>query len=109
MGEPVTQLTLFEDMKDPKLERFEEFHAANPGVYDTLAREARRLKEVGHKRYSIQALFEIVRWHRALQTTSDEGFKLSNDFKPFYARLIDRNESDLKGFFVLKRTKWGEL
>jgi hypothetical protein len=105
----VIQLTLFEDMKDPKLERFEEFHSQNPQVYAMLVREARRLRAVGHRRYSIQALFEIVRWHRALETTDDTGFKLSNDFKPFYARLIDRNEEDLHGFFVLKRTKWGEL
>jgi len=82
--------------------QFKAFHLANPRIYRELVRLARDLKLKGHQRYGISGLFEVIRWHRHMETT-DPQFKLSNNHKPYYARLIMAREKDLNGFFQLNR------
>ena len=77
---------------------FNAFHAENPHVYNELVRLARHAKRKGLDRWSIASLFEIVRWETALRT-SGSMFKLNNNYKPYYARLIMANEENLRGFF----------
>ena len=89
---------------DAKLEReFLEFHLANPDVYTALLNYAVQLQARGRKRYGIGALFEVLRWHKAM-TTTDPDFKLNNNHRAFYARLIMTRESALDGFFSVRRS-----
>lgn len=81
--------------------RFEAFHAANPEVYEVLVRMARRLKASGRASYSIAGIYEVCRYDRYV-TTKGESFKLENNFRSRYARLIMEKESDLAGFFVVR-------
>lgn len=74
----------------------------NPHVYDGLKRLAYQLHEAEHERYSMKALFEIIRWEHDLKTTSRD-FKLNNNFTALYARLIMKHEPKLKGFFRTRR------
>ena len=83
-------------------QKFQSFHKDNPHVYDTLRDLAFHLKKRGRKTYSINGLFEVVRWHIAMQTT-DEQFKLNNNFRSRYARLLMDNEPALRGFFRLRK------
>ena len=46
-------------------------------------------------------LFEVLLWQRMLQTT-DEDFKLNNNYAPRYARMIMENNQDLDGVFELR-------
>lgn len=82
-------------------DRFREFHDANPEVYDELVALARRAADRGHRRMGIDMLFNIVRWNRLMSTvdTDRTGFKLNNDFRSHYARLIMSQEPDLEGLF----------
>ena len=86
-------------------QKFHEFHRNNPHVYTFLVSAARKLQARGVDRYSIAGLFEVFRYESALSTTDSSGFKLSNNYKPYYARLIMTRESDLDGYFVLHRLK----
>ena len=96
------------DLFDPiGTAKFREFHADNPWVYRELVQLARQALERGRKRYGICALFELVRWHRMIKTTGDD-FKLNNNHKPHYARLIMANEIDLRGFFETRELRKGE-
>ncbi len=79
-------------------EKFERFHEANPGVYNTLVKEALNLRERGFKRFSISLLYERVRWLYLIETRG-EGFKLNNNYRSEYARLIMKQVPELKGFF----------
>jgi hypothetical protein len=81
--------------------KFIEFHNENPWVYRELRRLALGLKKRGRGYYGIGALFEVLRYERAMTTTDDE-FKLNNNHRAFYARLLMRNESQLDGFFALR-------
>lgn len=79
-------------------ERFEQFHEDNPHVYAILVNISREGKRRGISRWSIAGAFEVARYERKF-STSDETFKIRNDFKPHYARLIMAKEPDLDGFF----------
>ena len=78
--------------------KFQEYHEANPHVYSGLKELALRLKRRGRQHYGIKALFEVMRYERALTTVGDE-FKLNNNYTSLYARLLMDNEPELKGFF----------
>lgn len=86
-------------------ERFKAFHAANPHVYKALVKLALDLKAKGRTLYGIGTLFEVVRWHYHMTTKDDADFKINNNHKPYYARLIMLKESDLKDFFKI-RDQW---
>ena len=80
---------------------FEEFHRDNPKVYAKLVELARGLAARGHRKIGIGMLFEVVRWHHYMQT-SDPVFKLNNNHRSRYARLIMRSEPDLSTIFDLR-------
>ena len=82
-------------------ERFEQFHSDNPHVYDVRVSISREGRRRGMSQWSIAGAFEVARYERRFSTT-DESFKIRNDFKPHYARLIMEREGDLKGFFIIK-------
>ena len=44
-------------------------------------------------------LFEIVRWRRGVVTVIGDGFRLNNNYRSRYARLIESQEPDLEGIF----------
>lgn len=99
------QRSLFDRTVPSTAERFAEFHRENPDVYSELVKLARQLKRSGHTRYSIAGLFEVVRFNASLETTSDDGFKINNDYKPLYAREIMEREKDLADFFETRERR----
>jgi len=83
---------------------FEKFHSENPEIYEELIKQARALKAMGREKYGVKSLFEVIRWHRAMNTRGDD-FKLNNNHAPFYARRIMAREPDLDGFFEIRAQK----
>ncbi len=79
-------------------EQFLAFHAANPHVYTELRRMAVNLKGQGTMRYGIGSLFEVLRWRYAMQTQGS-AFKLNNNWRSRYARLLMDEVAELDGFF----------
>lgn len=67
---------------------FEEFHAANPHVFELFVRFARQVKARGFQKYSARTILERIRWHTDTETTRDDGFKLNDHHTPFYSRLV---------------------
>jgi hypothetical protein len=80
-------------------ERFTAFHNGNPQVYKGIVEIARQMKGRGVQKMGIALIFERLRWLHFIEVHSTEGFKLSNDFRAEYARLIMRREPDLADFF----------
>ena len=84
-------------------ERFEQFHRLNPWVYDSLVELVRDYRRRGYPAIGIGHLVEILRWLRRGKTydpTAD--FKLSNDYRSRYSRLIMAQEPDLDGFITTR-------
>jgi hypothetical protein len=44
-------------------------------------------------------LYEVLRWNYYMSVDSVEEYKLSNDFRACYARLIMEQDPDLNGIF----------
>lgn len=81
---------------------FETFHTKNPHVYKHLVTLARQVRDTGYKHYSINSLFERLRWHYQFDVVTSDRFKLNNNFRSRYARLVMEKETDLQGFFKLR-------
>ena len=86
--------------------RFLKFHANNPEVYANLvrlAREFRRNSQNYNRKMGIGMLYEVLRWNYYINVDlGEEEFKLSNDFRAPYARLMMQQEPDLQDAFNIK-------
>lgn len=86
--------------------RFELFHAANPWVYDELLTLCWTMRDRGRRRLGIGMLFEVLRWNWYLQTDDPTSeWKLNNNYRSRYARLIIDEHPRLDGFFELRALK----
>jgi hypothetical protein len=81
------------------------FHLANPWVYAGLVALARDLTARGHDRIGIGMLFEVMRWQWHRLATSPTEFKLNNNYRSRYARLIMDCEPDLADVFETRELR----
>lgn len=86
--------------------QFWTFHTANPHVYAGLVVLARALRARGHDRLGIGMLFEVLRWQHMLHTDDPvTPFKLNNNLRSRFARLIMETEPDLTGAFEIRELR----
>jgi hypothetical protein len=84
-------------------ERFAQFHNQNQHIYDMLVALTRIMKaKKTMKRWSVYAAYELVRYQWNPHTRTFNEYKLPNEYRPRYARLIMKQEADLDGFFRTK-------
>lgn len=87
--------------RDPRIAAFEEFHAANPQVYEAFKRFAREAKSKV-ARYSSDAILHRIRWFSTIET-NDPSWKINDHWSAFYARMLIRDDPSFTGFFELRR------
>lgn len=85
-------------------QKFERFHSDNPHIYRILVRLARQAAKAGRRHFGIGMLYEQMRWSYFVQTTGED-YKLCNNYRSRYVRLIEKQEPDLKGFFILRELR----
>ena len=85
-------------------ERFDAFHNENPHVYEQLRVLALGLVRRGRTRIGIGMLFEVLRWQRMIATTG-EPYKLNNDYRSRYARMLAAAEPELADAFETRELK----
>lgn len=87
---------------------FEAFHALNPEVFTALVNLAYEwVNSTGRRQLGIGALYERSRWELMIRTR-DPDYKLNNNFRAFYARLIMWHHPDLEGMFSLRASEADE-
>ena len=87
-------------------DQFNAFHQANPHVYEMLRRLSLDAARHG-RRLGIGMLFEVLRWQNAMTTTDEASeFKLNNNYRAFYARLLMEREPDLQDYFETRTQTW---
>lgn len=85
---------------------FLDFHEAHPEVYAELVKLCRQARAAGYRQGGIAMVWEVLRWHRLFSPKHDvEDFKLNNNHKSRYARLIMEKEKDLADFFETRTLK----
>lgn len=84
--------------------RFYAYQKANPRVADWFLTAARSLQREQHRsRYAISALTEQIRWNIKMGIIkTEDGFRISNDLRALYARLVLVRDPSLIGLFTLK-------
>ncbi len=94
------QLELVE-LPDPPLtieERFERLLEAHPEFYTEFKRHAYALMKRGHKNYSADGIFHVIRFHSAM-SDSTGAYKVNNDFSCLMSRKFDEDHPEFVGFF----------
>ena len=96
-----TQILLFDDGLHAK---WREFHHDNPRVYDLFKKFTFQAIQAGRENYSVNAIFERIRWHTDIETRGDE-FKLNNNHRAYYGRKFMLDYPKYDGFFRTRDTK----
>jgi hypothetical protein len=84
---------------------FATFHAENPWVYRRLRDLALAVRRAGVHHYGISGLYETLRYEMHLEATDVDGFKLNNNYRALYARMLAQNEPELETFFQFRERK----
>ena len=81
------------------------FHQSNPKVYELVKHYADEARASGLKHYSINGIFERIRWHHdiTMRNVKLEKFKLSNNHRAYYARLYNNRTGS--NFFRVRPLK----
>jgi len=88
-------------------QKFWDFHERNPDVYESLRDLALDVLASGEVRYSIAGLFEVLRYQRTVSSRQDphSEFKLNNNYRAYYARLLMTRDRRLVGFFEIRKQR----
>ncbi len=82
--------------------QFKIYHEANPHVFESFKKFATEVKNMGKEQYSANSIFERMRWHTEIETVG-ERFKLSNNYRAYYARKLMDEYPEFYGFFRIKQ------
>jgi hypothetical protein len=84
---------------------FVKFHSENPHIYEGLRRQAIRWRNANQRHGSVEFFTNILRWDHGIETQSQTDiFKINNYHKAFYARLLERRNPELQGFFQSRKS-----
>ena len=82
-------------------QRFESFHALNPWVLRQLERMTADCAERGFGHIGIGMLFELLRYRYGAATRGD-AFRLNNDYRSRYARLLIEEHPEWTHLFEVR-------
>lgn len=82
---------------------FEKYDRENPHIWEAFKKYSKQAKAKGFKQYSANGIFEIIRWHTNIEST--EKYKISNNYRPDYARKMMAEHPEFEGFFRTKQLK----
>lgn len=95
------QLDFIELSKKSKAEVFDE---ENPIVWKEFEKTCFKIISRGLKHYGAKAIFEIIRYHRSIET-NDPKFKLNNNYTAYYARKFIKKHQEHENFFEIRKSK----
>lgn len=85
-------------------QKFIEYHEKYPKVYQFYKEVIAQLVNRGFKRYSSDGVLHIVRFTKHDEIKRD-GFKVNNNYTPYYARLFEEENPQYKDFFSKRKVK----
>lgn len=91
---------LFQRYTVEQLKKFQTFHSENPHVYEEFKALAFQMLGSGRRKYSAEAIFNVIRWHHDLSTTTEEQFKINNNYRSIYARVLQLEHAEFEDFFA---------
>ena len=86
-------------------ECFEEFHRLNPWILSHLTTMTSDLLERGREKIGIGMLWEVLRHQVLLTIDPGSEFKLNNNYRSRYARLMILQNSKLEDVFEIRKLR----
>ena len=90
-----TMNSRFDEMR----QQCSEFHKANPQVWNHFVLFTNQIISKGFANYSVNAIFERIRWEMDAKSTGENQFKINNNYRAFYARRFMKMYPQHAGFF----------
>ena len=84
-------------------DRFKIYHAENPKIYEIFKSYANMLIAIGVKNLSAYLIYERMRWESLV--SGNDGYKLNNNYRPYYARLYMQDHPRYEGYFELRQVQ----
>ena len=75
------------------------FHEKNPDVWKLFVHFTKQMIDKGYEHYSVNAIFERIRWEKDVGGDGVNSFKLNNNYTAFYSRRFMRMYPRYDGFF----------
>jgi hypothetical protein len=89
----------FDRYDKEKMSKFLKYHHDNPHVFREFCRLARKWRDSGKTKCSAALIGNVIRWNAGIRTQASDGFKLSNDWLPLYARMLMFKDRAFMDFF----------
>lgn len=90
---------MIESRLDEMRRQVAEFHAKHPEVWRLFEQFTFQMIGRGFKHYSVNAVFERIRWEMDVGGDGIDTFKLNNNYRAFYARRFMKIHPQYDGFF----------
>lgn len=87
----------------PLVGKFFDYHRANGEVFFLLYHFALKVRARQITHFGIAAIFERVRWEMAMTTKDPQGFKMNNNHRAYYARLLALYDPTLAEMFETRQ------
>jgi len=81
---------------------FKLYNTENPEIYAMFVAYTYQLISTGATRFSAYLIFERMRWETMV--SGNDGYKLNNNYRPYYARQFMKDHPQYEGFFETRRT-----
>lgn len=88
---------------DELRERCQAYHEQHPEVWSLFVKFSFDLVNRGFKNYSVSGVFDRIRWESGAGEDGVCKFKISNDYKPFYARRFNRMYPGANNFYRMRK------
>jgi hypothetical protein len=85
--------------------KFCQYDLENPHIWEAFKELTLTLIDRGFEKISAELVYNQIRWLMYIQHGND-GFKINNNFKPFYARKFARIYPQHNGIFAFRKSKW---
>lgn len=100
----MSELTRLDEMR----EQVTDFHRKYPEVWRLFVKFTHQMIDRGYSHYSVNAIFERIRWEIDAGGDGVNTFKLNNNYRSFYARRFHRAYPKHEGFFRTRRQISGD-
>lgn len=82
---------------------FEQFHSANPKVWELFCKFSLEAANSGRKHLGAKAVMERIRWQTMIETDAKESFKVNNSYTAYYARKFALAYPEYDGLFTMRK------
>jgi hypothetical protein len=79
-----------------------------PQIWRSFKNYTFRTIDKGFENYSARAIFHIIRWQTGINAEFPKGFKVNNNYSPYYARKFMRMFPKYEGFFRNRKSKYDD-